>query len=160
MVPSIVEGVARVLAAGGGECCDDERYLPLAQLESGAVIGLDAAGRWVTFRPDLGLVRWGDGNEPRFTEAVETKRETFESQLAASAVAAGLDGDAVVLAFPSVELVRALLQKRSVLVCRLALLWVLPSELRELRSDIAEVASDKYLPRAIRELASRLVVPE
>lgn len=137
-----------------------ERFVPLAPLESGATIGLDVHGGWVIHRTDLGLAHWAEGDEPRFTEAVELRRHQFEERLAAGAAAAGLPAEDVVLTFPSVPLVRALLHKRSAHVCRLALLWLLPSELRELRADIAAVAADTQLPRAVRDLAARLVVPE
>jgi hypothetical protein len=153
------EAIGKVIEAGGGEPLLGSRFLPLITLDSETRVGLDAEARWV--------VAPGDGREPFRCEAggedalyevVESKRNEFEARLAAGANALGLPGDEVVLAFPAVEVVRAVLSKGMAYTTRLALLWVIPSELRDLRDDIARVSKAKETPASLKELAGRLLI--
>jgi len=133
--------------------------LPLAKLDSGASVSLDATARWV-FTTDAGVASvFGDGTTLAFGEVLEQKREAFEDALAAGAREAGLPADDVVLAFPAVALVRSVLAKEFAYMTRLALLWIRPSELRELRQDIVRISESSRTPGPIRDLAKRLIVP-
>ena len=71
----------------------------------------------------------------------------------------GLPAQDVMFSFPAVELVGAIIATRSKYLSRMALLWLLPSELRALRSEIKAFADDTSMPIALRDLAKRLVVP-
>jgi hypothetical protein len=153
--------LAEILQAGGGEQVGTEHYLPILQLDSETSYGLCVDGTWAAHRPGTAtLVHLGDGTEPHFCELVECKRSEFEELLAAGAGKAGLDPEALTISFPSVAIVRALLQRQSLHFTRLSLLWLLPSELRELRRDILAVAENRNLPTPVRDLARHLVVPE
>ncbi len=101
----------------------------------------------------------GADNLHLFHEAIEWKRDRFDDALAETARALGLPEDALFLAFPATGVVRAVLAKRSSYMTRLALLWLLPSELRELREDILTVCRDAFMPTPVKDLAHRLVVP-
>ena len=153
--------VIEILLAGGGEKVKDLSYVPLVVLESGTKYGLNEKGEWVAHRTGTtDLMTFGPGTEPQFCEAVEQKRGDFDQMLSDRAQALGFDPDATVLSFPSVEFVRDLLHRQSILFTRLALLFLLPSELRELRADIREVSANQGMPRPIRDLANHLTVPE
>jgi hypothetical protein len=65
----------------------------------------------------------------------------------------------VLFAFPVADLVRAVLDKRISYLTRLALAWLRPTELRELRAEILAVSKDSFMPSPVRDLAGRLVVP-
>jgi hypothetical protein len=161
MNDKVSERIVEILLAGGGEKVKDETYVPLVVLESGTKYGLNDKGEWmVQFAGKGDLERFGPGTEPKFCEAVEQKRDEFEQILADKAKALGLDPDAIVLSFPSVEIVRDLLHRGSILFTRLALLFLIPSELRELRPDIRAVSANRGMPRPIRDLADHLTVPE
>jgi hypothetical protein len=137
------------------------RFLSLAKLESGTEIAFDRSMRWLAVPSDeREPFVYGEGTEHVLTEAIESKRDDFEALLARGATALGLPPDDVVLAFPSVGLVRAVLAKPSTYLMRLALQWIHPSELRDLRADLVRVSQDKLLPRPIKDLAERLIVPE
>jgi hypothetical protein len=153
--------LVEILQAGGGEPVGTETYVRIFELGSETRYGLCADETWTAHRPGTSvLVHLGDGTEPHFCEVVECKRAEFEELLAAGARKVGLDPDALTLSFPSVAIVRALLQRESVHYTRLGLLWLLPSELRELRPHILEVAQNRTLPTSVRDLARHLVVPE
>lgn len=157
--------LARVRAAldeGKGAAKAGRPYLPVVTLESETVIGVDRDGRWLAVPPE-------DGQEPRtygperehvLAEVLEWKRRAFDDALEQGAAALGLPADELLVAFPAVELARAMLQHDSAYLVRLALQWLLPSELREARPDIVAVTKRSTLPRPIKELAQRLVVPE
>mgnify|MGYP001025074766 CR=1 FL=1 len=58
-----------------------------------------------------------------------------------------------------IELVRAVIAKRSSYLTRLALSFLRPSELRDLRSEILGVTQDPMMPTTVKDFAARLVVP-
>jgi len=68
-----------------------------------------------------------------------------------------LPTDDIVLAFPSISLIRAVLAHRSAYMWRLALLWLLPSEVRELREEIQRVGQERDAPRSVKDIAERLL---
>jgi hypothetical protein len=153
--------VSEIIEGGAGERLGESPYLPVLRLESDARLGVDAQGRWVLVPAGASeLVAFGPGAEPRFVEVVELDRDDFEHQVSDQANALGLDAVAVLLSFPAVPLIRSLLQSESSHVLRLALEWLLPSELREARAEIDAVAANRLLPQAVRDLARRLTVPE
>ncbi|HEX4462110.1 MAG TPA: hypothetical protein VGM56_09205 [Byssovorax sp.] len=138
---------------------EGDATLPLVTLDSGAVVGVDAKGRF-TFTSDAGVRSAFDATSAvAFGEVVEQGRDAFEERLAAGARAAELPADEIVAAFPAVELVRALLAKEFAYLTRLSLLWILPSELRELRADIVRISESDRTPGPIKDLAKRLIVP-
>ncbi len=145
---------------GGGEAIGDLRFLPLCTLESGARYGVDALGRWILVpadeRPPSVI---SAENAHLYHEALETKRRTFEDILADAAREHALPVDPLVFSFPATTVVRAMLEKRSSYLTRLALEWLLPSELRELRTEILAVTTDDRMPKPVRDFATRLVVP-
>jgi hypothetical protein len=59
-----------------------------------------------------------------------------------------------------VEVIRAVLARQSSYLTRLALEWIRPTELRELRREILAVREVPNLPVAVKQYAERLVVPE
>jgi len=152
--------IREILDAGGGEGAGELRFLPLVTLESGARVGLDPDGKWV-FAPgdERPPVRIADDNVYRLQETVEQKRREFEDTLEAAAKAHALPPADVVFSFPALALVRAVLTKQSSYLSRLALEWLLPSELREMRAEIVAVVNDERMPRPLRDFATRLVVP-
>lgn len=160
MERSLSAAVQEALDAGRGEVVAGRRALPLLVMESGAHFALTAELGWLLVKPD-GEVRAADpGDEHVLHEAIEQKRAAFELALEEAARAQGLEPDALVLAFPATRVVRAVLTRRMPYLVRLALLWLLPSELRELRADIVGVSRGHDLPLPVRELAAHLVVPE
>ncbi len=160
MAASLSEAVREALDAGRGEVLGGRAVLPLVTLESGGRVAIDAELGWSLLMPDGSVRPATAGEEHVLYEAVEQKRAEFEGAIEDAARAVGLDPDAVVLAFPSTGVVRAVLARRVPFLVSLALRWLLPSELRELRPDILRVAQGSDLPRPVRELAEHLVVPE
>lgn len=144
---------------GRGESGDGAAWLPLLTLESGARYGVDADLHWIVAAPDSAPTRLEPATLHLLHESLESKRDHFEASLAEGARALGLPADDVVLAFPAVGLVRAVLAKRSSYMSRLALAFLLPSELRELRAEIVAVRDDTLMPKPLKDLAARLVVP-
>lgn len=160
MVDQLREKMAEIVETGVGEQLGDARWVPLTQLDSGARVGLDGQAGWVTERPTTSeLHRFSPDAAPHFAEIVEWSRDDFEERIGASARALGLDPEAVVFSFPAVALVRALLDRPSVHFVRLALLWLVPSEFREARAEIVAVATNRGMPKVVRDLAQRLTVP-
>jgi len=100
------------------------------------------------------------GGERRFMELLERPRREVEDALDAAATRLSLDVGEVLRTLPSVTWVSAVLASRHDHLCRLALAWLLPSELREAREAIVTVAEDDTLQIGVRQLAERLVVPE
>lgn len=150
-----------VFEGGGGEEALGTRFLPLVTLDSETRLGLDPELRWVGVPTDgRPPFRCEPGSEHAFHEVLETKRRAFEDQLEEGARAHGLPADEVVLAFPAVAVMRGVIAKGLDYTTRLALLWALPSELRELREDLVRLASARTTSAPIKELASRLIVPE
>lgn len=163
----LLERMRAILDGGGGEAFGDARFVPLVTLESEARCGLElrletkARLVWVSAPSDgRPLVRAEPGQEHLLYEVLETKRDDFEDRLAEGALAAGLPAEATVLAFPAIAVVRAVLAKEHAYLSRLALQWLLPSELRELRVDILRVIAARDMPTPVKDLAKRLVVPE
>lgn len=154
------EALGQVFEAGGGEPLLESRFLALITLDSDTRLGLDVEARWVIAPADgREPFRCEPGSEHALYEVLESKRNVFEERLTEGALQHGLPSDDVVFAFPAVEVVRAVLSKGMAYTTRLALLWVIPSELRELRDDIARVSKAKETPAALKELAERLLVP-
>ncbi|MCC6521253.1 MAG: hypothetical protein IT373_01200 [Polyangiaceae bacterium] len=161
MDPQLLAQIAALIAEGRGETWDTVAVLPLLDLESGSRFGLDPKGIWVTIMPGHPApLCFGPGTERRFAELLETPRAEVEQLLDARARAYGLPSDPLTLSVPSIELVRAVLGSGAAHFTRLGLLWLLPSELRLLRKEIAAVAVDNRMPRTVKEIAQRLVVPE
>jgi hypothetical protein len=161
MTTSLAVRISEVLDGGGGEPLGEGRFLALVILESGAKCGLDREGRWLLV-PDDGraAVRFEAQSAHLFHEALEWRRARFDDALEAGARANGLPPDDVVLAFPAIDVVRAVLAKQHPYLTRLALEWVGPTELRALRTEIRDVTRTPNMPLAVKELAERLVVPE
>jgi hypothetical protein len=161
MTTSLAACVSELLDAGNGELLGEERFLALVTLDSGARCGLDRDGRWLLV-PDDGRapVRFEAQDAHLFHEALEWRRARFDDALEAAARAHGLSPDDVVLAFPAIDVVRAVLAKQHPYLTRLALEWLGPTELRALRKEIREVIRTPNMPVAVKELAERLVVPE
>lgn len=153
---------ARALVEEGkGEVVAGARFLPLVTLDSGARIGLDAEGRFAITDADGGgpPSPYADEDGHVFHEALEWKRARFDDALEEGAQALGLPVDEVFAAFPVAGIVRAVLSKGMHYTTRLALHWLRPSELREMRDDLLRISQDRTLPTPIRELAGRLCVP-
>jgi hypothetical protein len=161
MTTSLAARISEILDGGGGEPLGEERFLVFATLDSGARCGLDREARWLLV-PDDGrpAVRFEVASAHVFHETIEWRRARFDDAIEASARAHGLPPDEVVLTFPAVEVIRAVLAKQHPYLTRLALEWIGPTELRALRAEIREVTRVPNMPVAVKELAERLVVPE
>lgn len=156
--------VKTILETGKGEPLPGaagERYLPLCTLDSGAQVGLDHEARWLIV-PDDGkpATRWAEESAWLFHEPLEWKRSRFDDALEDAARTLGLPPEDVAFHFPAVEVIRAVLSKQASYTTRLALSWIRPTELRELRRDIVAVTKHEDMPAAIKAFAERLVVPE
>jgi hypothetical protein len=153
--------VRESLEAGQGQAIGDSRFLPLVTMDSETRLGIDSHLRWIALPPDgRPPFIYGPGTEHVICEAIEMKRDVFEARLEEGARAVGLPPDDVLFDFPTVGLVRSILEKGSPYLTRLALLWLRPTELRDLRADIARVAKTPNMPTPIKELAAHLIVPE
>ncbi len=165
MIPEIGEALRARVTAGEIERIGVRWFSPLVSLGSGARVGLaardgdDAIPAWAIVEGEE-LVEFSPERVVRFAEVIESDRATFDEQLEAAAGALGYPAEAVLFSFPAIALVRAMLEKDRAHFSRLALLWLLPTELRLLRSDIARLVDNELLPRQLRDLAERLVVPE
>lgn len=152
--------LAELIEAGAGESVGGTPFLPLLELESETRFGLTLQEGWTAHPPDKPLVAFAEGREQEFLEAIETKRGDFEARLGEAAEEAGLPAKSVLLSFPFTALARFALTRKSPYIVRLALLWLVPSELRDLRAEIASVASDRDFPKPVRGLAEHLTVPD
>lgn len=155
-----------LLGEGALDSVEGRPFLPLLVLDSEMRYGLalrDEELCWARVHADRAgqavLVFAESGTEERFVELFEHDRREIEDRLAACAADRGLDGDAAVLSLPVAEIVGGVLAARTPLLCRRALTWLLPSELRGLREKIAPLAEDGSLPQDLRGLAARLTVP-
>src|SRR5687768_14832820 len=102
------------LDAGKGEAIGESRFLPLVTMESGTRLGVDSHLRWIALPADgRAPFIYGPGTEHVICEAIENKRDWFETQLEAGARAVGLPPDDVVFDFPTIGLVRSILEKGS-----------------------------------------------
>lgn len=162
MSERLSDSVREALDAGSkGVTKGGVTYLPLMKLESETEIGLDAALRWLAVPgDDCPPFVYAEGSEHVLSEVIESSRQTFDTSLEAGAVALGLPADDVLIAFPAVGIVRAILGKQSTYLIRLALQWLHATELRDIRADLIRVSQDKTLPRPVKDLAERLIVPE
>jgi hypothetical protein len=152
--------VRALVEQGKGETLAGGRFFPLVTLDSGTRVGLDAEARFALASEDGTVVVPQipeDGH--LFHEALEWKRNTFDDALEEGARAHGLPPLEVSLAFPTPGIVRAVLAKNMHYTTRLALQWLRPSELRDVRDDLHRVADDRRIPTALRDLARRLLVP-
>ena len=159
MQSPLAERIAEIFAKGEG--FGEPPFLPLVTLDSEARYGLDAELRWILAGPEgaepLVITK---SNVHLLHEALEWKRSRFDDAVAEAARAHGLPEDEVVDSFPVFDLVRALFERRVVFLTRIALAFLRPSELREVRAEILVVSKDPLMPAPIRDLATRLVVPE
>jgi hypothetical protein len=161
----LVDGITARCEAGTAEALGEWRFVPVLELPSGARLALSLTqgggdgAVWLSVEEGR-VTAFAPGSELGFVEPLEQPRAAFESALEEGALAAGLPGEAALFSFPVLELARALLARGQPYFSRLVLLWLLPSELRPLRREIAAVAANDELPAALRDLARRLVVPE
>jgi hypothetical protein len=167
MTEPLVAEVRRILEAGRGEQAGDRPFVPVLLFDSGARYGIDAQGQWVASLPASSQsgdpatgVYTAESDAHAFYEALEEPRNAFEARLEEGARAAGLPPDQVVLSFPAVQVVRAVVARQSAYLIRLALLWIHPTELREMRPDLVRLAESPHLPTHVKDLARRLIVPE
>jgi hypothetical protein len=156
--------LAEILDGGGGEPAPglaETHILLLVTLDSGARLGLDREARWVlVFDDGRPSARFAPRDAHLFHEPIEWKRRRFDDAVEEAAGRHGLDALAVVDAFPAVEVIRAVLAKDHPYLTRLALEWLRPTELRELRAEIRKVTVTDTMPVAVKDLAERLIVPE
>lgn len=151
--------IAEIFARGEGQ--GEPPFLPLVTLDSEARYGLDAERRWILAGPEgAAPLVISKSNVHLFHEALEWKRSRFDDAVTDAARALGLPEDEVVDSFPVFDLVRAMFERRVVFLTRLSLAWLRPSELREVRAEILVVSKDPLMPAPVRDLATRLVVPE
>jgi hypothetical protein len=151
--------VRAILEAGGGEAVGERRVLPLVTLDSGARFALDGDLKWLLLPESGPPIPWSPENAYLMHEPLEWKRARFDDTIEDAARALGLPALEVVFTFPAVEIVRAVMAKGAAYLTRLALEWIRPSELRELRKDILAVVTMPNIPVPVREFAQRLVVP-
>lgn len=144
----------------GGLCerAGELAFLPLVTLESGARVGVDRDYAWIVAPESGEPKRMSDTTAHYFYEVVEQPRAKLDDALEAGARAAGLDPNAVLVDFPSVAIARAVLARDVPHLQRLTLLWILPSERRDLRDEIDRIASSPLMPAPLKELAARLRV--
>ncbi len=161
MSDTLKQALSICFEGGGGEETPLGRVLPLVTLESDTRIAIDAEKRFYALPTDgRAPMRCEPGSGYMFYEVLESRRSHFEDQLCEAARKHSLPELDLLSAFPSVEIIRGVLEKNMAHTTRLALLWALPSELRDLRSDIIKASKAKHMPAAILELCERLVVPE
>jgi hypothetical protein len=166
MTERLVTQVREILEGGRGEQSGDRQFVPLLSLDSGARYGIDAQGQWMALLPASAETRneaatvYTQADPHAFYEALEQPRSVFETRLEEGARAVGLPPAEVVLSFPAVQLVRAVLARQSAYLIRRALLWIHPTELRELRPDLVRLVESPHLSTHVKDLAERLIVTE
>lgn len=160
MSDTLKKALSALFEAGGGEMAAERRVLVLFTLDSEMRVAIDAEARFHALAEDRPPTRFEPGTELVFCEVLETSRNRFEDRLCDAARVHSLPESDLLAAFPVLELVRSVLEKNMAHTTRLALLWVLPSELRELRADIIKASRHKDLPPAVKQLCERLIVPE
>ncbi len=149
---------------GSAEQVAGHSLVVLLDFESGHRYGLmvtaDGAGdhgRWA--RAANGKITpFGPGEEHAFVELLEHPRRDVEAHIEKRAAAVGLPALAAAWSLPGVELVRAMLNGPSQHFARLALEWLLPTELRELRAEILACSENRDFPEAVRALAQHLIL--
>jgi len=150
-----------LVAAGRTESFGEHHFLTLLSLEAaryGVVQFAQAADLGWALVKDGELVAFRAGTEKHFIELLEHPRSDIEAELERSVRTHGLPAE-VAWSFPAIDLVRAMIATGSPHFTRVALAWLLPTELRELRSEIQRVADDPSMLVPVRELARRLIVP-
>ncbi len=164
MTAQLKDRIAGIIDAEQGESIGGATFVPLISLDSGRRCGLTAELSWaVASEPGAAqetLEMFEQGHERSLFELLEWERSDLEGQLEEIAKEHEIPVEPLLLAVPAEKLVRAALATGSSFYARLALRWLLPTELRLLRQEIKEAASNKELPVAVRELAAHLVVPE
>jgi len=159
MDADIGAAVRALVEEGKGESIGRAKFFPLVTLDSGQRVGLDENARFALASEESSELEPFAAEEAyRFHEVCEWKRAKFDDALEDGARAQGLPPLPVSLAFPAVEVVRAVLAKNMHYTTRLALAWLHPSEIRDAQDEIRRVAADRQLPTALREFAERLVV--
>jgi hypothetical protein len=168
----IRERLEALVEEGKNDTVEGRPFAALAVLESGARCGLylhDEGVGWAMAQGEI-LAPFQEPKGARaFVEVLEQPRGEFDDAIDRGAIELGFAGDPISFAFPAIDLVRTVLggratgavepaPRRSAFLCRRALGWLLPSELRDLRVEIAAVADDTSLPTELRDLARRLVV--
>ena len=171
MGADVTTALRQQLQAEGVERAGDHPFVTIVMLDSGARLALTIPGPVDDEGVHIGDAQWAmvTGQELslfeperviKFTELIENPRADIEERIERGAAEAGLPAESVLFSLPVVEIVRAMLAKDRPHFSRLSLLWLLPSELRALRADIAALVDNELLPRNLRDLAQRLVVPE
>jgi hypothetical protein len=160
--------IERGLAEGRGVSLEgDVHGVVVSELPSGTRFAIDPSGAyWVIgddgraparfLRSTHGPDELPNGTEGRFAEALEVPRHDFEDGLEAGARAADLPVQETLLAFPTMELLQAMLAASSAYTARLALRWMLPSERSDLAAAIARIAKDAHMTQDVRDLARHL----
>jgi hypothetical protein len=142
---------------------EQTRFVEILSFDARFGVACDADGENVAWarqvEPGAALVRFTPTAAKHFVELLEQPRRGLDEQIEAAAHKLGMPVDPLLLSLPSVELVRAMLKSGSPHYCRVALQWLVPTELRELRDDIAPLVDDRNLPIMVRELAEHLLVP-
>ena len=134
-------------------------FIPLIKLDSGCDYGLAEGPTWA--RSDgTTLTVFSADTVRAFVEVFEHPRREFEDRVEKRAGEVGLPATEAAWSFPALQLVRAMLAEETAYFVRLALLWLLPTELREMRADIQAVSEREEMPQALRDLAVHLCVPE
>lgn len=171
MGADVTAALREQLLAEGAERVGDHAFVSIVTLDSGARLALTMVGPVDDEGLPTGDAQWamviGQELSPfdperviKFAELIENPRADIEERIERGAADAGLPAESVLFSLPVVEIVRAMLEKNRPHFSRLSLLWLLPSELRALRADIVELVDNELLPRSLRDLAQRLVVPE
>ena len=143
----------------------DKPFFGVLTFDSGArlgfTIGSDDAARaeWAMVEEGK-LTAFDPVHAIQFVQLIETPRSEVDDGIEKGAAELGLPVESVLFSLPVVELVRAMLEKDRPHYSRLCLMWLLPSELRALRPEILALVDNELLPRQLRDLAGRLVVPE
>jgi hypothetical protein len=159
MTDAVRERFEAIVDAGDSEQVQERHFVGIFTLDSGLRYGLVDDLGWALVDGDQ-LTVFQSGNEPAFVEVLEHPRREFDERLEKGAAAMGFPAEDVLFSFPTMELVRVMLEGSSQHFCRLAIMWVQPSELRPLRAVLSGVAESPAWPAALRELAARLVVAE
>jgi hypothetical protein len=165
MGADVTQALRERVEAGEVERVGDEPFVCILVLDSGSRLGLtiaadDAAEAEWSMVTDGVLSRFAPERAIRFVELIENPRSEIEEGIERSAGELGLPAESVLFSLPVVELVRAMLAKNRAHFSRQCLMWLLPSELRALRAEIEAMVDNELLPRQLRELAARLVVPQ
>ncbi len=159
MSDALRERFDAIVEAGDSEGVQDRHFVAIFTLDSGLRYGLVDDLSWALVDGDR-LTVFQNGTETAFVEVLEHRRQQFDERLEQGAAACGFPAEEVLFSFPAMEIVRVMVEGASQHFCRLAMLWVKPSELRPLRSVLLGAAENSGWPAALRDLARRLVVHE